>query len=147
MGIVEWATIHWIDVLQSIGILAGLLFTAYGTRADSRERKVQSVFALTAAHRDIWSKLYEHPHLARVLRPAVETKSLRLSNEEELFVHMLILHLASSYLARKLGMYLQEDGLRLDVKEFFSLPIPRAVWEKSKVYQDSDFVQFVESCM
>lgn len=66
---------------------------------------------------------------------------------EELFVQMLILHLASSFLAKKLGMYVQEDGLRLDIKNFFSFPIPKLVWEKSKIYQDTDFVEFVESCM
>jgi hypothetical protein len=116
-------------------------------RADSRERKVQSVFTLTAAHRDIWSKVYEHPNLARVLRPDAESKIVAVSNEEELFVHMLILHLSASYLARKLGMYFQEEGLRLDIREFFSRPIPKAVWEKSKQFQDKDFVEFVESCI
>lgn len=143
----EWATLHWLDLLQSVGILAGLLFTGYNIRADSRERKIQSVFALTEAHRDIWSKVYEHPNLARVLHPHAESATLNVSNEEELFVHMLILHLSASYLARKLGMYLQEEGLRLDIKQFFSLPVPNAVWEKSKLYQDRDFVEFVKSCM
>ena len=137
---------YWIDLLQSVGIVAGLLFTGYNIRADSRERKVQSVFALTAAHREIWSKLYEHPHLTRVLRNA-EAKDVTVTDDEELFVHLLILHLASSYIARKFGMNVQEDGLELDIKELFSLPVPKAVWEKSKKYQDKDFVQFVESCM
>lgn len=146
MGIIGWAAIHWIDLLQSIGILAGLLFTGYNIRADSRERKIQSVFALTAAHRELWSKVYEHPHLMRVLRHA-EAEPIAVSEDEEMFVHLLILHLSASYLARKLGMYFQEDGLRLDVKEFFSLPIPKRVWQKSCRYQDRDFVEFVDSCL
>jgi hypothetical protein len=37
--------------------------------------------------------------------------------------------------------------LRRDVAQFFSLPIPRAVWEKTKVTQNDDFVAFVESCL
>lgn len=146
MGIADWSGINWLQFIQSVGIIGGLLFTAYSMRADSRERKVQSVFTLTAAHRDIWSKVYEHPHLVRVLRHA-EADSIAVSKEEELFVHMLILHLSSSYLARKLGMYFQEEGLRMDIKEFFSRPIPKAVWEKSKQFQDRDFVEFVESCL
>lgn len=147
MGFMEWAAIHWLDFLQSVGILSGLLFTAYNIRADARERKIQSVFALTEAHRDIWSKVYEHPNLAQVLRSEGESAAGNVSNEEELFVHMLILHLSASHLARKFGMYLQEEGLRLDIKQFFSLPVPKTVWEKSKVYQDRDFVEFVESCL
>jgi len=41
-------------------------------------------------------------------------------------------------------MYFVEGGLKKDVREFFSLPIPRAVWNEMKSYQDSDFVRFVE---
>ena len=143
MGIADWASLHWIDLLQSVGIIGGLLFTAWSFREDSNNRKVQNVFALTAAHRDIWSNLYNHPHLARVLE---ETPDMtELSDEEELFVHSLILHLEASFLARKFGMNLHEEGLRRDIKEFFSLPIPRAVWHKSKAYQNSEFVEFVET--
>src|SRR5882757_1776385 len=105
----EWATVHWLDILQSIGILAGLLFTAHNLRADSRERKIQSLFTLTAAHREIWSKVYEHPHLMRVLRQA-EATPISTTEDEEMFVNLLILHLAASYRARKLGLYFQEEG-------------------------------------
>src|SRR5260221_11051891 len=142
----EWTAVHWLDILQSLGIGAGLLFTAPNVRADSRERKIQSLFALTASHRDIWSKVYEHPHLMRVLRHA-GAEAISVTEDEEMFVNLLILHLAASYRARKFGLYFQEEGLRLDVKEFFSLPIPKLIWQKSRVYQDHDFVAFVESCM
>ncbi len=145
MGVFSWVSTHWLEILQSTSIVAGLLFTGYNIRADSRQRKIQSLFALTAAHRDIWSKLYEHPNLANILMP--EAEALLASNSEELFVQMLILHLAASYRARKFGMYFEEEGLRMDVKQFFSLPIPKAVWKKSKEFQDSDFMAFVESCM
>ena len=146
MEIAAWMGSNWLDILQSIGIVAGLLFTAYNVRADSRDRKIQSLFTITGAHREIWSMLYEHPHLVRVLRHA-EAGPISASDDEASFVNLLILHLASSYRARKLGLYFQEGGLRTDIKEFFSLPIPKAVWEKSKQFQDRDFVEFVESCI
>ncbi len=38
------------------------------------------------------------------------------------------------------------EGLRRDVSEFFSLPIPAAVWNKFKVLQNDRFVKFVEDC-
>lgn len=59
----------------------------------------------------------------------------------------LILHLASSYEATKHGMYFAEAGLHADVREFFSRPIPWAIWEEVKIYQDSDFVRFLEEAM
>jgi hypothetical protein len=68
-----------------------------------RQCLVKAGFALTAAPRDIWSTLYEHPDLANVLEP--EADAVPASNSEELFVHMLIFHLAASYRARKFGKY------------------------------------------
>jgi len=37
--------------------------------------------------------------------------------------------------------------LRRDVKEFFSLPVPRAVWIKTKLLQNQDFAAFIESSL
>lgn len=36
--------------------------------------------------------------------------------------------------------------MRWDVAWFFSLPIPKAVWEKLKPLQDEEFVAYVEEC-
>jgi hypothetical protein len=38
------------------------------------------------------------------------------------------------------------EGLRQDIRWFFSLPIPKAVWEKIKERQDTKFAKFVEAC-
>jgi hypothetical protein len=147
MEIGPWAGIHWVDLLQSASIIVGLLYTAYTVRVDLRERKIHSLLAVTAAHRDIWSKLYEHPHLAKVLQTETGAEPPTVSKEEELFVRLLILHLAASYRARKLWLFVEKEGFEFDVREFFSLPIPKLVWQKTRVYQERDFVAFVESSM
>ncbi len=41
-------------------------------------------------------------------------------------------------------MYFAEQGLAVDVREFFALPIPASVWQLVKIYQQLDFVRFVE---
>jgi hypothetical protein len=143
MGFAAWTRIDWVSLLQSAGIVASFLFTAHTVREDSRQRKIENLFSLNAGHREIWSKLYEYPHLGEVLDPL----AIPSSAGEELFVNFLILQLAASFRARKLGMYFNEDGLRLDVREFFSLPVPNAVWQTAKVYQEKDFVDFVQSCL
>ena len=51
------------------------------------------------------------------------------------------------YRATKLGMYPHLEGLRRDVREFYSLPIPSQVWERMKSFQDRDFVSFVEDAL
>jgi hypothetical protein len=37
--------------------------------------------------------------------------------------------------------------LRRDVRSFFSLPIPKAVWTKTKLLQNQDFAAFIESSL
>jgi hypothetical protein len=43
-------------------------------------------------------------------------------------------------------LVIKQEGFRRDVGEFFALPIPREIWETTKVVQNDDFVVFVESC-
>jgi hypothetical protein len=61
-------------------------------------------------------------------------------------VNFVILHLSSVYYAMKDGIVIKLEGLRRDVCSFFALPLARKVWEKSKILQNDDFVEFVESC-
>jgi len=39
------------------------------------------------------------------------------------------------------------DAVAADIREFLSLPIPRDMWEKSKYFQDREFVDFVETSL
>jgi hypothetical protein len=40
-----------------------------------------------------------------------------------------------------------DEALRKDIRWFFSLPVPKAVWEETKLRQDAGFVRFVEKIM
>jgi hypothetical protein len=64
-----------------------------------------------------------------------------------LFVKALILQLSTVYRAMKEGMFVPLEGLKEDIKGFFSLPIPKSVWDKISPLQDKDFVSFVECCL
>ena len=64
-----------------------------------------------------------------------------------MFVHTLILHLRAAFKARDLGMQFDDDAVAADIRQFFNRPIPSAVWERSKVFQDRKFVEFVERCI
>ena len=67
-----------------------------------------------------------------------------MSVEEELFVHTLILQLRTAFKAGKLGMQFDDDAVAADIRQFLNRPIPSAVWQRSKIFQDADFVAFVE---
>lgn len=140
-----WMAEHGFDLLQTASIVVGLFATVHTIRADTRERKINNLFALTNSHRELWTKLYESPELVRVLDDAVNVERIPPTVDEEMFVHLLILHLRAWFKARLVGMEFDDDAVSADIRQFFAHPIPRSVWDKSREYQDRDFVGFVES--
>ena len=147
MGAWDWLRDNFAGLLNTAGIVGGLLFTAFSFRDARRERELSNLIALTAAHREIWSELREEPSLARVIDQTADLVHAPATKEEEIFVTALILHLYCVYRATKLGMYPHLEGLRRDVRELYSLPIPSQVWERMKLLQDRDFVRFVEDAL
>jgi len=140
----NWMAEHWFDLFQTLGIICGLLFTAYTVRKDERARKITNLIALNERQDYIWSKFYERPDLARILKKDVNLNRQPVSDEERLFTKMLLIHLDTVRRAAKAGMFIEINGIRNDVRDFVNLPIPKAVWEKIKPFQDEDFVGFVE---
>ena len=138
---------HWLDFLQTASIFGGFFTAAYTIWTNTKERKIGNLFALTTAHREIWSRLYERNELSRVLSESVNLRQEPITSEEELFVHTLILHLRTAFKARDLGMQFDDDAVAADIRQFFNRPIPRTVWECSKVFQDREFVEFVDRCI
>src|ERR1035438_5223956 len=147
MAVLSWSAAHWFELLQSIGIVFGLLFTAFALRADERLKRVQTLFTVTEHHRDLWTQLYSRPGLARVLElnPNLEKKPITI--EERLFVNLLVLHIVAAFRAAESETYTRPEHLTYYVGEILSRPIPRSVWSKLKELQDSDFVQFVEESL
>jgi len=147
MAVLQWTGQNWFVILQSAGIIGSLLFTAISLRIDANVRRVSNLIAITHNHREIWTWLYARPELSRVIEENPHLTHAPITREEELFVSLLILHLSGAYQAMKHGMSVAPEALRKDIQLFFSLPIPKTVWEKSKPLQDQDFARFVEACL
>ena len=146
MGFSRWVAENWFNLLQSTGIIAGLLFTAHSLRSETKTRRIANLLSLTQGHRDIWKQLFSHPQLDRILSPNTDTENKPVTREEEVFVNLVILHLSVVFHAMRDELTIKPEGLRRDVWWFFSLPVPRAVWEKMKILQDDKFVAYVEAC-
>jgi hypothetical protein len=142
-----WLTEHWFDLFQTAGIVGGLLFSAYTTHQDEKARRIENVIAINEQYGRIWRELYEQPRLSRVLKKDVNLTKEPISEEEWRFVKMLILHLDTVRRAMKARMLVKIEGMQDDIRQFFSLPIPKAVWERIKPFQDRDFVKFIDSCV
>jgi len=146
MGVSLWITEHWLDLIQTVAIIGGLLFTAYAMLREESATKIATLIAANEQYREIWQELYKNPRLSRVLNKTVNLDKEPISDEESLFVKLLILHLGTVYEAMKSGMFVKLQGLRRDVQEFFSLPIPKTIWEKTRPFQNPDFVEFIGKC-
>jgi len=120
------------------------VFTAHTIRKDERARKIGNLIAVNQQYSDIWREIYDRPELARVLGKDADLKKQPVSDQEQFFVKMLIQHLQTVHWAMKMGVFVRIQGLQKDVREFFALPIPKAVWENIKPFQDSNFVRFIE---
>jgi hypothetical protein len=147
MGIWEWISQNWFNLFSAITVIAGLWFTAFSIRADIKTRRIANLLTITANHREVWNKIFINPELKRVLNPAADPVKHPINEEEEMFVNMVIQHINSVYYALSDQLVIQYEGLRRDVSDFFSLPIPKTVWKKSKKFQNDDFVKFVECAL
>jgi hypothetical protein len=50
------------------------------------------------------------------------------------------------YYAMSDQLVVKYEGLRRDVAQFLSLPMPNAIWEWMKVFQNDALVRFIEEC-
>jgi hypothetical protein len=115
-------------------------------RSETKTRRIANLLTITANHREIWKEFLNNPKLARVRDVAADIVKQPVTDEERLFVIMVILHISSAYYAMKDGLVVKLEGLRGDVAQILARPVPNAVWEKIKQFQNDDFVAFVESC-
>ena len=147
MDFLRWLVVHGRDSIEAVGIVAGLGFTAASFREDTKSRRLTNLLVLTGEHREIWSRLIERRELARVLDAAVEVRSAPPTLAEEVFVNHLIQHLSATYRAIQSGLLLRPEKVQRDIRRFFSLPIPLAVWQQQRLLLDEDFARFVEDCL
>jgi hypothetical protein len=137
---------HGFDLLEAVGIIASLTFTAVSFRRDDRSRRVGNLLTLTQSHREVWKEQLHDPKLKRILDPRANLAREPVTRDEEIFVTLVIQHLNIVYHALRDELTINPEGLRRDVWQFFSLPIPQAVWNQLKVLQNDDFVAYVEAC-
>jgi hypothetical protein len=146
MGIWEWVSQNWFDFFTSVGIIGGLWFTAVSIFLDAKARRVANLLTITRNHREIWKEYLHNGDLARILDANADLEKAAVTDAEQVFVTLVIIHTSTAFYAMDHRLVVEYEGLRRDIAEFFSLPIPKAVWLKSKPLQNHDFADFIESC-
>jgi hypothetical protein len=146
MGGLHWISDNWVLELNALGIIGGLFFAAISYRSEAKTRRIANLLTITANRENIWKHFYARPELVRVVDPSADLARKPLTPAEEEFINSVILHINSAYYAMRDELVIQLEGLRWDVGAFMSLPLPRAVWEKTKNFQNADFIAFVAKC-
>ena len=127
MAFTDWMSHNWFSLVQTGILFVGLLLIGIALLLEARARRIANLIKLTEQHRDLWERMYWQPELARILDPGADPQDKAVSAQEETFVIFIILHLSSTYYAMRSGFFQKPHGLRKDIVNFFSLPIPRAV--------------------
>ena len=147
MGIGAWIFDNVFNLLTAAVALGSLWFTALAFRSETRTRRIANLLTITANHREVWQEFLGNPELSRIRNSSVDISKHPITEAETIFVTMVTHHVNSVYYTMSDQLIIKVEGLRRDIAQFFSLPIPRQVWEKIKVFQNDDFVAFVESCL
>jgi len=141
-----WLANNSFNLLSAVGVIGSLWYTAISVRSATKTQRIANLLTITANHREVWRVFLDHQELERVRDASADVAKQPVTHAERVFVNMVIQHVNSVYCAMNDQLVVKVEGLRRDIAQFFSLPIPREVWENIKVLQNDDFVAFVESC-
>ena len=138
---------HWIDsnfnVIQTIGILGSLWLAVIAAHREARAKESENLLTIAEHHRELWGEAWSRKDLKRVfLGDANLSRPISIAEAE--FLRLVISHFQTVWLVARSGGLLTLHELALDAGDFFSLPIPRQVWEETKRFRNPKFVRFVE---
>ena len=142
-----WLDSNWFTLLQSLGIVGGLLFTTATLRRDRKGRRVTDLLTLTAQHRELWSEVHRRPELARVLRAEVDLIGSPITFAEQEFLNVVIVHFCLGWQLARAGSLVTMEAIKVDIRSFFAKPIPQRIWHETKGERDPQFVRFVDSVL
>jgi hypothetical protein len=141
-----WIKDNWFSLLQTVGILGSLWFTGASLHHDSETRQVANLLTMSERHRILWDEAYQRPELARVFKEdAILSAPPTLAERE--FLNLVIVHFETGWRVANATDKEELRTLARDAGEFFSLPLPRAVWDKTKAFRNPKFVRFVERAL
>ena len=142
-----WMRENWFPLLQGIGIMGGLIFTAISVRQATHARKVSDLLELTKLHHEVWQQASTRAELTRVLARDIDLGANPVTVAEERFLNEVIVLFITGWQLARHGSLLTLDALRADIRGTFKLPIPRAVWQESRTKRDAAFASFVEKSL
>src|SRR3954465_1382794 len=92
---------HWFQILQTVGIIFSLLFTATQIRFQRKSQKVTNSLLVTQHHRDIWKTFISDERLSRLFQAGPNLNAQPITEHERMFINLLFLHISGVLKATK----------------------------------------------
>ena len=149
----------WVDgnfnLIQSVGIIGGLMTAsialfanAAASNRDAKAKERDNILTLSEHHRNLWwGEISKNQKLLRIFQTDVDVLKEPATLLEEVYLNETFAQYLTGWRIAKAEGLTTLNELAIDVKWFFSLPLPRVVWEKSKKYRNRRFVQFVKEAL
>lgn len=135
---------NWFTVIQSVGIIASLLFAAVTLRQESKSKRMTALLVLQEQHRDLWSELHRRPELTRILEPAPDLVAKPVTAAEAEFLNTVFVHFCTGWRLATEHRILSPSDLERDIVTFLDIPIPLQVWLRTIGIREKRFLEFVE---
>lgn len=139
----DYLAAHWFTLLQTFGIIASILFTAFQIRFQHKSQMVTNSLLVTQHHRDIWKTFISDQELSRLFQEKPNLGSNPITEHERMFMNLVFLHISAVLKAVKAKAIYPVEGMESDVRDLLSYPIPKAVWEEIAEFQDQGLRDFV----
>lgn len=141
-----WLSENWFSLVQSAGIVGGLVFTAASARQDTRSRRNGNLLTFTSQHRELWSEVHRRPELSRILQRDVDLIAQPMTVAEEEFLNTVFVHVQTGWDLAKNDDFLSPEVLETDMRNFLTHPLPRLAWESRRKSRDPRFMAFMDAC-
>jgi hypothetical protein len=143
----SWVQNNWSSAVGSAGIIGSLWMGIAAAHREAKAREIQNVLRLSEHHHELWNSLNRRPGLDRIRRTDAEVLVDPLTTAEQEFINLAIVHYLTGWRIAEAGGITTLTELAADVRGFFCLPLPHAVWEKTKQYRNQRFVRFVDRAL
>ena len=127
--------------------MASGLMATVTLRREARARRMGDYLTVVTHHRELWSEAHRRPDLARLFQTEVDLVGAPVTVAEEEYLNLVIDHFYTGWVLVNDGIVLKAKVLAADTRAFFSLPVPRRVWDETKPQRDPAFARFVEKSL
>lgn len=134
-----------LPIIQSIGIIAGLVYAGLNFRREGKAKRASNYVTLVQNYRDIWKLKITDPALSDALKQRV-APGIEATEQQKQFITFLFFHLSTYFYLRQNDQIDEISAISIDVKNFLSSPLVKCHWEENKSFYNDDFIRFVDGC-